>query len=170
MTPREILDLEVSLLLLKHGKLALLQAIARRMQLSDEDLQLELEKLQHSEYVSLAKKKNIPKPFVIDSILVGREEKAEFLRQLCARFDNRTFFPELKDVKRFFERHGRPAVAWKSRLLAQESLFSVLADLDVSELKKLLAEAPTSTEVSSLGLISDEILGRNRPTQEKFVK
>lgn len=88
------------------------------------------------------------------------------MRQLCARFDNRTFLPELKDVKRFFDRHGRPATVWKSRALAQASLFRVLADASMSELKTLLAEEPVGSNVSSLGLISDEILGRNRPVQK----
>jgi len=166
MTPREFLDLEVSLILLKHGKEALLQAVARRMQLSDEALRLELDTLLHAKLASSSKKKSVAKPFVLDSVLIGREEKADYLRQLCARFENRTFLSELKDVKRFFDRHGRSAPTWKSRVLAQASLFQFLADLHVSELKKLLDEAPTGTEVSSLGLISDEILGRNRLGQK----
>ena len=166
MTPREFLDLEVSLILLKHGKEALLQAVARRMQLSDEALRLELDTLLHAKFASSSKKKSVAKPFVLDSVLIGREEKADYLRQLCARFENRTFLSELKDVKRFFDRHGRSAPTWKSRVLAQASLFQFLADLHVSELKKLLDEAPTGTEVSSLGLISDEILGRNRLGQK----
>jgi hypothetical protein len=166
MTPREFLDLEVSLILLKHGKEALLQSVARRMQLSDESLRLELDKLLRAEYALSSKKKSATRPFVLDSVLVGREEKADYLRQLCARFENRTFLSELKDVKRFFDRQGRSAPTWKSRALAQASLFRVLADLDVSELKKLLAQGPAGTEVSSLGLISDEILGRNRLGQK----
>lgn len=166
MTQREFLELEVSLILLKYGKEALLKTLARRMQLSDEALRLELEKLAlRAEYPSASKKKAI-RPFSLDSVLIGREEKAGPLRQLCARFENRTFLPELKDVKRFFDRHGMPAPIWKSRSLAQASLFRFLADLDVTELYKLLDEGPAGAEASSLGLISDEILGRNRAGQQ----
>ena len=162
MTPREFLELEVSLLLLRHGKDAVLNSVARRMQLSDEALRLELDTLLHADIAQRSKKKYVAKQFVLDSILKGREDKAGYLHQLCARFENRTFLPELKDVKRFLDRHGRSAPNAKSRMLAQASLFQVLADLEVSELMKLLAEAPAGTETSSLGLISDEILGRNR--------
>ncbi|MBW8073681.1 MAG: hypothetical protein GJU77_08410 [Ferrovum sp.] len=166
MTPREFLDLEVSLILLKHGKEALLQAVARRMQLSDEALRLELDTLLRAKITSSSKKKITTKPFILDSILVGREGKADYLHQLCARFENRTFLSELKDVRRFFDRHGRSIPTWKSRVLAQASLFRLLADLDISELKKLLDEEPAGAEVSSLGLISDEILGRNKLGQK----
>lgn len=162
MTSQDFLDQEVSLILLKHGKEALLQAVARRMQLPDEVLRLELDRLLRSDFSPPPKKKSAARPFVLDSILEGREEKADYLRQLCARFENRTFLPELKDVNRFLERRGKSASTWKSRTFAQAPLFRLLADLDITELKKLLADAPTRTEVSSLGLISDEILGRNR--------
>lgn len=160
MTPREFLDLEVSLLLLKHGQRSLLHAVARRMRLSDKELELELEKVLSAEHTP--KKKSPPRPFVLGSVLAGREEKTDLLRQLNARFENRTFLSELKDINRFFERRGKSAPKWKSRVLAQTSLFQFLADLDILELQKILADHPTGGEVSSLGLISDEILGRNK--------
>lgn len=160
MTSREFLDLEVSLLLLKYGHRSLLQAVARRMQLSDKELRLELDKLLYAEHTS--PKKSPPTPFVLNSMLIGREEKADYLRQLNARFENRTFLSELKDIRRFFERRGKSVPKWKSRVLAQTSLFQLLADLDILELQKILADHPIGGEISSLGLISDEILGRNK--------
>lgn len=161
MTPLEILDLEVCLLLLKHGKHSLLRVIARRLNLSEQELSLELERLRRAD-LSLARKKSSGGPFMLDSLLTGREEKADALRQLNSRFENRTFLPELKDVKRFFDRHGKQPISWKSRTMAQRALFRFLADLPESDLRRLLAEPPASKEVSSLGLISDEILGRKR--------
>ncbi len=162
MNPREILDLEVSLLLLKHGRHALLQAIARRMQLSDDALKLELERLLRLEFSTVSRKKGPPKPFVLDTVLVGHGEKAEYLRQLHTRFENRTFLAELKDVRRLFDRHRRVIPRWKSRTNAEASVFRFLANLDVAELKKILADVSAGPDVSSLGIISDEILGRNK--------
>lgn len=163
MNPREILDLEVSLLLLKHGRHALLQAIARRMHLSDDALKLEFERLLRIENGSASrKKKSPPKPFVLDTVLVGHEEKAEYLRQLHTRFENRTFLAELKDVRRLFDRHRLLVPQWKSRTNAGASVFRFLANLDVAELKKILADVSAGPDVSSLGIISDEILGRNK--------
>lgn len=162
MKPRELLDIEVSLLLLRHGKEALLSSIARRIQLSDEALRQEFDALLRIKITPPPQKKYVPKRFVLDSLLKGREDKARYLHQLCARFENRTFLPELKDVKRFLDKHGQSTSNAKSRILAQASLFRVLADLEVSELMKLSAEPPVGSQASSLGLISDEILGRNR--------
>lgn len=162
MTSQEFLDLEVCLLLVKHGKRAVLRAMARRMQASDEALEAELEKLRRAEYVSSARKKRAAGVFEIDSLLLGSDDKAHSLRQLFARYENRTFLPELKDVTRFFDRHGKPTPKWKSRVLAAGPLFRFIGDLPIAEIEKLLAEAPSKTEVSSLGMIADEILGRNK--------
>lgn len=162
MTPRELLELEVALLLVKHGKQSVLQAMALLLRLSAQELETELGKLSDVSYALAAKKRSQGKPFSLDSILKGREEKADSLRQLQARFENRTFLPELKDVKRFFERYGKRVPSLKSRSSAQAPLFKLLADLESPTLTKLLAESPTSATFSSLGIISDEILGRQK--------
>jgi hypothetical protein len=169
MTPREILDLEISLLLLKHSRRSVLQAIARRERLSDDVVEQEFRSLLSVNNASNRKKKSSPKPFDIDSVISGREDKALLLRELNARFENRTFLPELKDVKRFFDRHGGHSTVLKSRILSQSSLFRLMADLEVVELKKLTLESPTQREFSSLGLISDEILrhSKNRKDNEE---
>jgi|ERR1700722_4492172 len=162
MKSKELLDLEVSLLLLKYGRSGVLQSIARRMRLSEEVLELELEKLLRPEYAPRPKKGGYTKPFDINSVIVGHEDKAEYLRELHRRFENRTFLSELKDVKRLFDRHGRSANTWKSRKNAEASVFRFLANLDASELQAILSDVSTGPDVSSLGIISDEILGRNR--------
>jgi len=162
MTPLEILELEVSLLLVKHGKESILKALARRMRLSDSELESDLRKLLTASYALEAKKKSQGKQFSLAPLLVGREEKADSLRLLLARFENRTFLPELKDIKRFFDRHERHTPTFKSRQSAQAPLFKALADIDLATLKRLLAESPQGATHSSLGIISDEILGRGR--------
>lgn len=164
MTPSEILDLEVSLLLLKHGKHSLLRSLARRLNVTEGELASELERLRSSDFL-LAKKKSAGRPFVLDAFLVGKDDKADVLRQLHSRFENRTFLPELKDVKRLFDRHGRQPISWKSRALAKATVFRFLAELPDAELRRFLAEPPATKDVSALGLISDEILGRNKPSR-----
>jgi hypothetical protein len=162
MTPSEMLELEVSLLLVRHGKQSVLKAIARRMRLSDFELETDLRKLSDASYALAAKKKSRGKPFLLAPLLIGRAEKADTLRLLQARFENRTFLPELKDVKRFFDRYEKHTPTFKSRLSAQTPLFKVLADVDLATLKKLLTESPLGVTHSSLGIISDEILGRGK--------
>jgi hypothetical protein len=163
MAAQDFLDLEISLILLKYGRRAALQAIARKSQVPEAALLREFDDLLSAQKNARPKKRRGVKPFILDSVLAGNETKAIYLRALHSRFENRTFLPELKDVKRFFERYGRPVQAWKSRMLAEGSVFRLLASLDIYDLKKLVAETPVHKGVSSLGLISDEILGRNKP-------
>ena len=87
--------------------------------------------------------------------------KADALRTLYARLENRTFLPELKDVRRFFDRRGHPLGNTKSRSESLPRVLKLLTELDVAELEGLCQSQPESTR-SSLGLISEEILRRDR--------
>lgn len=162
MTAKELVDIDVGLILLRYGKAAVLNAIAHRVGVSEEELMNEIDRLRAAKELSAAKKKRSVAKFDLNSILIGRNDKAVNLIKLSERFENRTFLPELKDLKRFFERHGGSASSVKSRASAQSRLFRMLADFGNSDLERLLAEAPGSSKESSLGLISDEILGRAR--------
>lgn len=162
MTAKELVDIDVSLILLRYGRAAVLNAMAHRVGVSEEELVGEIERLRIAKEASTARKKKLGGKFNLAPILVGRDEKADCLKKLSDRFDNRTFLPELKDLKRFFERHGSSASSIKSRASAQTKLFRMLASFGKVDLEKLLAEAPERSRVSSLGLISDEILGRGR--------
>jgi hypothetical protein len=165
MTARKLIDLEVGLLLLKHGKFEVLKAIARNVEIPEKTLEEMLShRIEMKRLLSL-RKKTASKTFDLSSVIVGRDEKAQPLRQLHARFENRTFLPELKDIRRLYDRHGKKTRGWKSRARAEASLFQFLAELPTRELHKLAALPPATAEVSSLGLISDEILGRNRHDQ-----
>ncbi|UOK37216.1 hypothetical protein MJP36_22355 [Pseudomonas palleroniana] len=158
MTPTEMLDLEVSLLLLKYGKQRVLQSVARREGVPDIVIEREL-KLGLFSKVSSDKRRAAPsKPFSIDSIVTDNSEKSLILRDLNAKFENRRFLPEFKDVKRFYERYGGRSALLKSRAASQTGLFKMLSNFELSELKKLTVEPPAQNEFSDLGLISDEIL------------
>ncbi|MBD8709441.1 hypothetical protein IFT47_22675 [Pseudomonas sp. CFBP 13711] len=162
MTAKELVEIDVGLILLRHGKAAVLTAIANRVGVSEDELYREIERLRVAKEAAISRKKKIGGKFNIESFLIGRDNKAASLKKLSERFDNRTFLPELKDLKRFFERHGASASNLKSRVSAQTKLFKMLADFGEDELERILAETPERSRVSSLGLISDEILGRSR--------
>jgi len=160
MTSRELLDLEVSLLLIRYGRKSLLQAIARRSHVDDETLNKEFDNLLNSKLHLTIKNKSKPKVFDLNKILLGKEEKSPYLHKLLTQFENKIFLPELKDIKRFFIRHEKESP--KSRALAKLPLFLLLVELEIPELKKLIDQSTANGENSALGLISDEILGRNK--------
>ncbi|WP_332846422.1 hypothetical protein [Pseudomonas lactucae] len=169
MTPNDILDLEISLLLLKYGRQRVLQSIARREGVPDDVIEQELKLGLFAKVRSNRKKTNPSKLFSIDSIVTDSGEKSLILRDLNAKFENRRFLPELKDVKRFYERYGGRSALLKTRAGSQAVLFRMLSSFELSELKKLTVDPPAQNEFSALGLISDEILrhSKNKTNDQK---
>lgn len=162
MTAKELVDIDVGLILLRYGRAAVIKALAHQVCVSEESLAGEIERLRIAKEVSNSRKKKLGSKFNLDSILLGMDDKADCLKRLSERFDNKTFLPELKDLRRFLERHGSSASSVKSRASAQMKLFRVLASFSKEELEKIFSEVPERSRVSSLGLISDEILGRRK--------
>ena len=104
------------------------------------------------------KKKVKDSTAVLDEICVKHPERAKRLRTLHARYQSKSFLPELKDVKRFLERHGDVG-SLKSRLDATPKVLHRLAEVPLDVLDEL-ASTPEQRGYSSLGAISDEILRR----------
>jgi len=160
MSSPKFLDYELALLLAKYGRNALLGALAKKLELTPEQLEAILQTPLNEKSVSRSRKKPSPVDLVTQ---VAQEDptKAHLLRTLYGRFENRTFLPELRDVRRFFDRHGRPLGASKSRAQSLPKVLRLLAELEVAELEALCQAQPENV-YSSLGLISDEILRRGK--------
>jgi hypothetical protein len=160
VTPEQLLDYEIALLLAKHGEKRVVTALGRRLGLSSEELQRRL-----SELNKVRPRTSTPKPVdasrIIGTIAAEKPEKVPSLKLLLARFQNKTFLPELKDVRRFFDRHSHALGTVKSRAEAAPRLFKLLGTLDASELGSL-CEGDQEKEYSSLGIISDEIMRRDK--------
>lgn len=160
MTSQQSLRYHLALLLATHGDTALLAALAGILKLS----QLELEKL----LVELedveprhGKTSKETKQNIMELLATQHPDKAVALRILSNRYLNKTFLPELRDVRRFCETHSHPFGRTKSRLDALPKIARLLVDLDIAELEEL-CKLPEGNEYSSLGIISDQILSRER--------
>jgi hypothetical protein len=151
---------EVALLLAKYGKNAVLNELATKMQLTHAELESLLMEIPIKKGLARSKKASAAVDS-IDEIIRQHPAKAHFLRTLQARFQNRTFLPELRDVRRFLERHSTDLGSTKSRTESFPLLFKLLAELDLTELDELCEAEPQST-YSSLGIISDEILRQHK--------
>ena len=161
MTHRDLLDADIALLLLRHGKSSVIGTLAKHLQLSEVELEEMLSTTLKRRRVQPPSKALSSPQFSIDRLIKGREYKEKFLRQLHAKFENRTFLPELKDVKLFLGRNKKSSASVKSRASAKSKIFMLLAELDLDSLEKLASEeAAEKSEFSSLGIISDEILRR----------
>lgn len=158
MNKNDLLEIEINLLLVKYSKQAIIKALAHSLETHEEILNLEiknqLSRLRNTQ--STKRKKN----FEIEDLLKDNPEKKELLLELHRKYENKTFLPELRDIKRFFDKHHRPTSTLKSRSSAQAATFRMLATLEKSELRRLLSLPGISQSESALGLISDQILGR----------
>jgi hypothetical protein len=154
------LDYEIALLLAQYGREATLAAMARHIG----DSQAELEKILDDIGREKPKAQRKPKPPISDPVEVAvaaHPDKAKYLQAAAARFQNRSFLPELRDVKRLFDQHGHNLGRPKSRQECLPKVLNLLADLGDPELESLLANHE-SRGYSSLSVISDEILRREK--------
>lgn len=157
MSSKEFLDYEVALLLAKYGSSAVLGALSNKLQLRPDELASMLRALPKKRPRNV-KRKVMPYE-IVAQIAQKHPQKAELLKVLGRRFENKMFLPELRDVRQFFRSHAHDPGALRSRADSTAKLVGLLADLDKSELESL-CQSPEGT-YSSLGLISDEILRRH---------
>lgn len=159
-SPQKFLDYEVALLLARYGKNSLLGALAKQIDLTPEQLEAFLQN-PPARKSGASSRKISSLSDLVTRLTNQYPNKADALRTLYARLENRTFLPELKDVRRFFDRYGRALGNIKSRSMSLPRVLKLLTELDATELEGLCQTQAENTR-SSLGLISDEILRRDR--------
>ena len=160
MAASRFLEYEVALLIAKYGKSALLDALAKKFHLTQDELEEILQARLDDKPVSPAKKRPASDD-LISQLAQENPSKAQLLRTLHGRFGSRTFLPELRDVRRLFEQHDRPVGTLKSRAETLPKVLRLLVELDIAELEGLCQAQPKNA-YSSLEVISDEILRRDR--------
>ena len=158
MSADEILELELSLLLINYGERKVMKSLARVNGLNDNELESKLKRIHQLEKKPRSRK-SVDGSKAIEAIISRHPEKSQLLNLLHSRFESRSFLPELKDVKRLFNRHSTHSTKLKSRNASAVRVFRLLASLDENELQKL-TEEQDRTNYSSLGVISDEIMKR----------
>jgi hypothetical protein len=148
------------MLLLQYGDRAVIETLASLVQKTPDDLDALLEDILK---VGGARTRKATHPArrvaSLDALLAEYPEKASALRDLQARFVSRTLMPEMKDVRRFLDRHGQPSSSLKKRDDAFAMVARQLVKLPLAELQAMVSMEPDSN-FSSLGVISDQILGR----------
>lgn len=160
MTSKDFLNLHLSLLLAQHGERAVVECLAKLLGSSADDL---LAKVADTRKVGYVRSKAAPGPRnseSVEALLVDHIDKAQAVRELQSRFEAGTFLPEMKDVRRFLDRHGQSSASLKKRDAAFAKVARQLVQIPLADLESMLA-IPADSSFSSLGVISDQILGRN---------
>jgi hypothetical protein len=154
----QLLEIDVRLLLLRHGRQRVLDVLAR---LTDQTLEELEQQLRVSENKPKARKTKVSKAALVDIVASEYSERpdiAEPLRAIASNFENRTFLPELRDVERLFDRIGVSAGRLKSRAEAGPILIRALAKLSREELVKLATRDKVPGE-SEYSLLARAIMG-----------
>lgn len=133
----DFLQIDVQLLLLRYGRTRVLQALACVDEVSLEDLERQLESIQPRSRGKTTRA-NPSVIQIVEEALQERPEVAEPLRKLAVDFENRTFLPHLRDVRRFLDRTGTSYGKLKSRAAATRIVIQTLAKLPPLELASLM--------------------------------
>ena len=136
----DLLEIDLRLLLLRHGRQKVLQALAHLGDETPEQLQHRLNAVEQKRN-SRTKGRKQPQSAVdlVKGAAGERQELLEPLRALAVEYENRTFLPQLRDVERFLDRLGAPHGKLKSRSAAAPILVRTLAKLSPEDLGKLRA-------------------------------
>lgn len=160
MNDQNYLQYEIVLLLAKYGVRNVLNALASHLNIPPDVLEARLSEISQLKPRVTTKKHSDPAA-IIESLIVQHPDKAEYLKKLFSRFQNKTFLPEFKDVKRFYNRHAADLGSVKSRTASIPKLFKLIAKLDNKDVANL-SDDFTPGEYSSLGIIADEIMRREK--------
>lgn len=135
---RELVDIEIAILILRYGRSRVLRAIAGLQEQSVEEIEQRVQALARK-----AEKPKRSKPSLIglaEIQVAERPGSGDLLRLLVTRFESRTFLPQLRDVERFLEKIGAPHRKLRSRAAAGPLLVHALGRLSPDELAKLASE------------------------------
>ncbi len=159
---KELLNIEIRLLIQKYGYKAIMQSLADVKGTSIEEITTLVVALENkNRQVKKSEKTKSDIDLIIEQ--VSCHDNSELLTDLANRFQNKTFLPQLKDVKRFFERLGVNAGNIKSHSRSTKKLFEQLRSLPKEELESILEEVPSSGE-STFSALANEIIGGQRNT------
>jgi hypothetical protein len=155
-----LLQLELRLLVLRHGRRAVLDALATSESQSVEELESEISALEGRK--TARKPKVVTTESVIAKAFAHRPEAIPVVETLVRKYENKTFLPHLREVQRFIDRVGGPRGRLKSRSTALNHVIKALAKMSSEELSQVTDGAETHGE-SDYEILAREIMG---PTAE----
>lgn len=159
MLSDKILELEIQLLLKKYGYSKVVKALGLSQERTIEDIEQEISKVQDNKVKGKPARKKSSVLEIALKVATQAPHISQQLQLLAVKFEETTFLPLLKDVRRFLEKQSNKPVTLKNRLAGASQVFSVLKNMTAHELDELL-EATNNTE-SDFSLLSEQIISRS---------
>lgn len=154
---RTLLNLELRLLVARHGKVEIAKALST---IGDVDLAVVDDSLKDYERKRGKKGARRTRRKSIEEMVRDanpRPTARGLVEKLARAYDERDFLPELRDVRRFLESRRVSVEPLRSRSDALPKVLRVLAEHDLEELAAL--DKGRAAGGSDLGVITDQILG-----------
>ena len=155
---KELLDLNLRLLVAQHGKKGVADALS-----SIDEVSLTVIGDKIDAYARRNKRRTPnrqPKKTIQEMIRAAKpDSEAEcIIERLAQCYENKEFLPELRDVRQFLESRSMSSAKARSRADALPLVIGVLVHFGLEELHSL--ERKQEARGSDLGIISDQILGQ----------
>jgi hypothetical protein len=159
----QLLEIDLQVLLIRHGRQRVLNVLARLGEQSVAQLEQELRVLAERPTVGKSNKDRLSLIDIAEAQARERPTIFEPLRAIAVNYENHVFLPYLRDVRRLLDRLGASDATAKSRASAGPVLIRALAKLTPEELLAL-SKRTGSPHESDYSLLSRAIMG-SPPTQ-----
>jgi len=155
---RDLLQLELRLLIARHGRSRVLEELALLDGRSIEDVEHDLQKIENRSKEK-RKKKDKTVAELVDAAAKDAPARRDTLELLATQYEQKVFLSQLRRAKKLLIDHGVNVKSVTTRKLALPHVLRVLATIPDHELRHLL-EAETDNDKGDLAILAGAILGR----------
>ena len=163
MNQDALLELELRILMARHGRKKVLDALSRIKQTTVAALASDVKAFEDTTAINSRPGRRWPRKSVreiVRDLNLMNDEVGSLVEKLGIAYESRAFLPVLRDVKTFLEKKGVPAGEIRSRTEALPILLATLSRLSTEELRSIDIERLDTR--SDLAIIADHVLGRRR--------
>src|SRR3989304_1129475 len=153
---KNYLEIEIKLLVLKYGYSAVLKGLAMAANTSLGEIEARI--IRNAERKN-SKAQTLQRKTTLETAekIISSSANYKLLHELAVLYQDRIFLPQLRDAKRFLERHGINREV-KKRNVAVRPVFELFSTQSQEELKELLTDLhPAGT--STFSQLANEIIG-----------
>jgi len=154
---KDLLQIEVDLLLLKYGESAVIKSLSSSIYKSEDEIIEKIRSLKDRKSRAVTKTRNKKRPIDIANEVIAGSKNENLLVELAILYQNKQFLPQLKDVKRFLGRFNINKNI-RSRNDATRAVFESLTQCSLAELNELMSSSGTDSQ-SSFATLAEHIMG-----------
>ena len=158
MNDKNLLRLEVKLLLLKYGRKALIEAFSNLELVTIEDLEKEIQLYRSN------KKAKLPRPEksteeVLNSFEIN-EDSRKMILYVIDKFRSKAFLPNLRDAITFLQLEGSSKRNVKSRQDTLPLVISSLAQMSKNRLQSIYKDLQDYGDQSDFSILANKLMGK----------